>query len=99
MSQEKKSTVGDPIWVESLMNAQELQEAHRLYPNTVRHSKHFEYDANYYKGGTWRAGMGRNLTPVEIALFNHNFDKLTDLLKTKKFQKKPDYGPHAEAKP
>jgi len=65
----------------------------------VLSGKHFEYDPNRYKGGTWRAGMGRNLTPAEIALFNHNFDKLTDLLKTKKFQKKPDYGPHAEAKP
>jgi hypothetical protein len=99
MSQEKKSTVGEPIWVESLMSSQELQEAHRLYPNTVRSGKHFEYDPSRYKGGTWRAGMGMRLTPAEIALFNHNFEKLTNLLKTKKFQKRPDYGTHAEAKP
>lgn len=99
MSQEKKSTVGDPIWVESLMTSAELAEAHRKYPNTVRSSKHFEYVASYYKGGTWRAGMGARLTPAEVAIFNHNFDKLTDLLKTKKFQKRPDYGTHSEAKP
>jgi hypothetical protein len=43
--------------------------------------------------------MGKNLTAEEIKIFNKNFDNLTNLLKTKKFQKKPDYGPHAEAKP
>lgn len=68
MTQEKRSTVGDPIWVESLMTSAELAEAHKKYPNTVRSGKHFEYDPNHYKGGTWRAGMGAQLTPAEIAI-------------------------------
>jgi hypothetical protein len=96
---EKRSTVGDPIWVESLLTPEEHAECHKLYPNTVLSSKPIQYDPNHYKGGTWRKGMGKNLTAEEIKIFNKNFDNLTNLLKTKKFQKKPDYGPHAEAKP
>lgn len=99
MSQEKKSTVGDPIWVESLLTPEEHAEVHRMYPNLVHTSKPIPYDPNKYRGGTWRKGMGATLTPEEVKILNDNFDNLTKLLKTKKFQKRPDYGPHAEAKP
>lgn len=99
MSQEKRSTVGDPIWVESLMTVEEHALAHKKYPNTVRTSKPIQYDPNYHKGGTWRKGMGANLTAEEIKISNDNFDNLTKLLQTKKFQRRPEYGPHAEAKP
>lgn len=99
MAQEKKSTVGDPIWVESLLTPEEHAEVRWNYPNMVRSTKPTAYDPNYHKGGTWRKGMGANLTAEEIKIINRNFDNLRKLLETKKFQKRPDYGPHAEAKP
>lgn len=45
---------GPPIWVESLMNAKEYKEAHKLYPNTVLKSEPPSFDADFYKGGKWR---------------------------------------------
>lgn len=99
MSQEKKSTIGDPIWVESIMTAEEHAEMHKKYPSTVTRSKPVQYDPNYHTGGKWRAGMGKGYSPQEIDAINKAMDNLYNLLKTKKFQHRPEYGTHAEAKP
>lgn len=81
------------------MTTEELVQARQKYPSTIRSGKHVQFDPNYHKGGTWRKGMGAKLTSEEIRIINQNFDNLTKLLQTKKFQKRPDYGTHAEAKP
>jgi hypothetical protein len=100
MSQDqKKSTVGDPIWVESLMTAAEHAECHKKYPTTVKSSKPVLFDPNYHLGGKWRAGMGSGYTAAEIIIINKQIDQLHELLKTKHFQRRPEYGTHAEAKP
>ena len=96
---EQRIKEGPPIWVESLMTAEEHKECHRKYPSTVVTKEPVPYDASYHKGGKWRDGMGKGFTPDEIRSFNRGIDKLRELLQTKKFQKRPDYGPHAEAKP
>lgn len=89
----------EPIWVESLLTAQEHVEMHKKYPNTVTRSKPVPYDPSYHTGGKWRAGMGAPIPLDEMTRYNKGLDKLRELLKTKKFQKRPEYGPENEAKP
>lgn len=95
MSQEKKSSVGDPIWVETLMTPVEYKESARKYGYD---GSIIQFNPSAHGGGKWRAGMGGGYTQAEIAGINKNLDNLYKLLQTKKFQKRPDYGPHAEAK-
>ena len=99
MSQERKSIVGDPIWVESIMTPEEYREAAKKYPSMFNGTKPTPYDPNHHLGGRWRYNMGKGYTPEEIILINNHFDNLHNLLKTKKYQKRPDYGPHNEMKP
>lgn len=96
---EKKSTIGDPIWVESVMTPEEHAEAHKKYPATVKNSKPTQFDPNYHLGGKWRGNMGGGYSKAEIDHINKNIDNLFKLLQTKKFQHRPEYGTHAEAKP
>lgn len=94
MSQEKKSTVGPPIWVESLMTPKEYAETAKKYPSIFSNgSKPPEYNPVHHEGGKWRDGMGKGYTPEEIIKRNRAFDELHKLLKTKQFQNlKPQYG-------
>lgn len=99
MSQEKKSTVGSPIWVESVLTPDEYLGAHKKFPALVQKTKAILYDPAYHEGGKWRAGMGKGYTPDEIKSINKHIDNLYNLLKTKKFQHRPEYGPENEMKP
>jgi hypothetical protein len=100
MSQEGRSTVGDPIWVESVLTPEEYRIAARKYPSVFSNGPvPIPYDPSRHQGGKWRAGMGKGYTAEEIKTINKNLDSLHNLLRTKKFQKRPDYGPHNEAKP
>jgi len=73
-----KSTVGDPIWVESCMNNIEHKECHKKYPSTILYSKQTKYDPTYHKGGKWRDGMGAYLSARQIAITNENIDYLIE---------------------
>lgn len=98
--QVKKSTVGSPIWVETIATPEEYKEAAKKFPSMFTNgSKAQQFNPNYHEGGKWRYNMGAGLTELEIKTFNSNLEKLRELLKTKKFQHRPEYGPHAEAKP
>jgi hypothetical protein len=100
MNQERKSSVGDPIWVETIMTAEEYGAAARKYPALFSSgSTPIQFNQSHHGGGKWRAGMGKGYSESEIVQINKNLDNLHNLMKTKKFQKRPDYGPHAEAKP
>lgn len=81
MSQEKKSTVGDPIWVESIMTADEHSISHKKFPSTVTDSKPTQYNPNIHKGGKWRAGMGKGYSASEINALNDTMKKYYELLK------------------
>lgn len=97
--EKKRIQEGPPIWVESLMTAEEWKARYKSGLESSTVPEPIQYDPNRHRGGKWRAGMGPALTPEEIKIFNKGIDQLRELLKTKAFQKKPDYGPHAEAKP
>ncbi len=101
MSQERKSSVGDPIWVETTINTDgEYRNAARKFPALFGNgATPLQYDSNFHAGGKWRAGMGKGYSESEIKQINKNLDNLWNLLQTKKFQRRPEYGTHAEAKP
>ena len=97
---EGKSTVGEPIWVETILTPEEYREAAKKYPSVFSNGPvASQYDSSRHSGGKWRAGMGKGYSEAEIKQINKNLDVLHNLLKTKKFQRRPDYGTHAEAKP
>lgn len=81
MSQQKKSTIGDPIWVESLLTTSEHSKCHSMYPKTVLNSKPIEFNPNYHAGGKWRAGMGFGFSSVELNEMGKAMDKLYDFMK------------------
>lgn len=71
--QQKQSTEGKPMYVESLMNKEDWNRCMKLYPST----NHLKYDdAN--KGTTnsfkWRHGMGSTLSGEEIGIINRRLD-------------------------
>ncbi len=68
MSQEKKSNVGDPIYVESLMTDREYAECSRLYPEMF--SKGSAPKPYFKSEYDWRYRMGEKLRPEEIQLIN-----------------------------
>jgi len=73
--QEKKTTLGDPMYVESLMTPDEWSRRRREYPST----SHFHYhEVNRLKTNSfkWRFGMGERLSPTEIGNINMNLDYL-----------------------
>lgn len=93
--QKKRLEEGPPIWVESLLTPKEHAEIHKKYPQVVKRDPVL-YDASHHKGGKWRADMGANASEDEIKSFNK---ALHNIMKTKRFQRRPDYGPNNEAKP
>jgi hypothetical protein len=80
MSEKQGIKEGFPIWVESLMNAEEWRERHRKYPTTSTIKQSISYNPEYHKGGKWRAGMGKTLTSSEIDFTNKTIDKLREFL-------------------
>lgn len=82
-----KSTVGDPIWVESLMTTEEYRETAKRYPSTFTNGpRPVLFDPSIHEGGKWRNRMGAGYTAEEIKTVNDNIDKLFKLLRTKKFE-------------
>lgn len=69
---EKKSTVGDPIWVESILSDSDYLAMSKVYPNTYTNGGKkipmFECEVK------WRYGMGAKLTPQEVKLRNDKMD-------------------------
>jgi DNA polymerase III alpha subunit (gram-positive type) len=68
---EKKSTVGDPIWVESIMSDKDYKEMSHKFPNTYKSGNKtamFECDFK------WRYGMGYSLSDEEIKIITNRFD-------------------------
>jgi len=97
---EKKSTVGDPIWVETIASKEEYREAALLNPSTFsKGTTPPLYNPNIHKGGTWREGMGGGISSIDIINYNKGLENLRKLILTKKFQHRPEYGTYAEAKP
>lgn len=71
----KKSTVGDPIWVESLLTAQEWKEQSKKYSKTYRtETMVSEFECEF----KWRKRMGNFSTQDEIKTFNARIDFLID---------------------
>lgn len=73
--QEKKTTLGEPMYVESLMTPQEWKDNMMRYPSTSHlfFSRMNKGKTNSFK---WRFGMGGGLSPTEIANINSNLDYL-----------------------
>lgn len=77
---EQQTTLGEPMYVESLMSPSEWQYRMRRYPNT---SNQFFSRVNLHKTNPfkWRFGMGRTLSPSEISNINSNLDYLLKKVK------------------
>lgn len=73
--------LGEPIWVESLMNDKDYSEMSRLYPNTyAKGSKKVEeFDCDF----KWRKGMGASIPIGERELVNKRLDEMKKLVPNK----------------
>lgn len=98
-SQKKRIEEGPPIWVESLLTKEEHKEIHKKYPQCVPTKEPVLYDPSHHKGGKWRYKMGQVSSEEEIKDYNKKMDKLHEMMKTKAFERRPDYGTHNEARP
>ena len=82
MAQGQKSTVGDPIWVESVLTDAEYKECAKKYPST--------YDKGPIKPAMfecefkWRYRMGAGMTPSELRVYNQRIASLEAMLKKAK---------------
>lgn len=80
MAQENKSTVGEKIWVESLMTPAEWNQRHKVgYGSSIKPWPPKEFDCEF----KWRKGMGATLNQEEIKRINDNLDKLHEFVKSK----------------
>jgi len=74
--QEQQSTLGKPMYVESLMTPAEWLDCRGKY-STYNYNIHYitshQSKPNPFK---WRYGMGRTLNPTEIENINSNLDYL-----------------------
>ncbi len=78
--QEKKSTVGEPMFVESLMTPDEWKRRMIMYPATS-HLYFSRVNKNKTHSFKWRFGMGYGLSPTEIGNINGNLDYLRKKVK------------------
>lgn len=81
--EEKKTTIGEPMHVESLMTREEWNERMRNFPGTSRLSLD---DVNRYKTNSfkWRFGMGKPLSEQEIDNIYRNLDYIKRKAQVKK---------------
>lgn len=85
---EKKSTVGDPIWIESVLSTQEYREVAKSYPALFSNGPIApHYDKNHYKDGKWRAGMGDYLNRDEAKMINDRIALLYKMVTNEKLHK------------
>lgn len=71
---------GPPIWVESLMTAEEIEECRKKYSTYSDKFKMVDFDTHE----RWRYGMGRGLSATEIKNVNTNLEKLRKYIINKK---------------
>jgi hypothetical protein len=64
--------LGDPIWVESLMNIQEWKNRCRKYPTSHLSLPPAEFDSEF----KWRKGMGASIPEDKRKLINDRLDIL-----------------------
>lgn len=83
MSQDKKSTVGGKMWVESIMSTEEWKERYKKYPATSTVSEPISFSESIYEGGKWRDGMGKGYSAEQIIKMNKETEKLFNYLKSK----------------
>lgn len=76
--QTKKSTVGDPIWIESLLTRSEWKHMRKKFPSVFSTPEPPEMFEGDFK---WRAGMGAFLKKEEIENINGNIDYLLTMIK------------------
>jgi hypothetical protein len=77
---EQQTTLGEPMWVESLMTPQEWQQRMIRYPTTsnVFYTRVNKGKTNPFK---WRYSMGYTLSSTEISNINANLDYLRKRVK------------------
>jgi hypothetical protein len=80
MSEQKQSTEGKPMYVESLMTDEEWRRRMRQYPTTSR-SRPGDVNIGKTNSFKWRFGMGSTLSSIEIGNINKNLDYLRKKLK------------------
>jgi prolyl-tRNA synthetase len=82
MSQQAKSTVGPPIWVESVLSAKDYAECAQKYPNTFTNGSKapLEFKSDF----EWRKNMGGRLSDAQINLINSRIDEMHKLIKSDK---------------
>lgn len=73
--QEKKTSLGDSMYVESLMTPEQWQVRMIRYPNTS-HQYFSRVNKNKTNSFKWRFGMGNTLSSTEIGNINSNLDYL-----------------------
>lgn len=78
--QESKTSLGEPMYVESLMSPTEWQRRMIRYPNTS-HEYFSRVNKNKTSSFKWRFGMGGGLSPTEIGNINSNLDYLRQKFK------------------
>lgn len=71
--EDKKTTLGEPMHVESLMTREEWNERMQMYPS--KDNKDWD-EVNKHKTNTfkWRFGMGQRLSEQEIDNIYRNLD-------------------------
>lgn len=72
--QQKQSTEGKPMFVESLMTKDEWNRRLKLYPSSTK--KWDDTNLNKTNDFKWRFGMGSTLSSIEIGNINKNLDYL-----------------------
>lgn len=75
---------GPPIWVESLMTDEEIEQCRKKYNTYTDKFKMVSFD----KHERWRYGMGRGLSSTEIKNVNTNLEKLREFVIAKKEKEK-----------
>lgn len=78
--QQKQSSEGKPMFVESLMTKEEWSRRMKLYPQTST-KKWDDVNQNATNSFKWRFGMGNTLSSTEIGNINKNLDYLRKKLK------------------
>lgn len=71
---EQQTTLGKPMYVESLMTRDEWNRRLKEYPSSIlRWDEVNQHTTNSFK---WRFGMGERLSSTEIGNINKNLDLL-----------------------
>lgn len=77
---EQQTTLGEPMYIESLMTPLEWQRRMLNYPNTS--TEYFtRVNRNKTNSFKWRWNMGGTLSSLEIANINSNLDYLLKKVK------------------